>query len=110
MTTTLTHLPNTATTADTCTAYRLLRRFDVHQVERVSTELMRLGADQPVSVNGVDVEMIDGCALAALDELVDGHVDLRFVDSSVALRATMSYTGHHRLAARCTASPILVAA
>ncbi len=35
---------------------------------------------------------------------------LRFVAPSVALRATMAYTGHDRLTARCTVSTIFAAA
>ena len=85
-------------------AYRLPRRFDVHQVERVTEEISALGADTPI--DGTDVEMIDLSALAALDELVDAHAELRFVTPSVALRATMTYTGHDRLTARCTVSTI----
>ena len=89
-------------------AYRLPRRFDVHQVERVTAEISALGAD--VLIDGHDVEMIDLRGLACLEKFADAHAGLRFVQPSVALRATMVYTGHDRLVARCTVSSIVAAA
>jgi hypothetical protein len=91
-------------------AYRLPRRFDVHQVERVTADISALAPGAPLSIDGTDVEMIDLSALAALDELADVHDDMRFVAPSVALRATMAYTGHDRLTARCTTSTVFAAA
>ena len=91
-------------------AYRLPRRFDVHQVERVTADISALAPGAPLSIDGTDVEMIDLSALAALDELIEIHDSMRFVAPSVALRATMAYTGHDRLTARCTTSTIFATA
>jgi anti-anti-sigma regulatory factor len=91
--------------------YPLPRRFDVHQVERVTTELAGLiEADDRVALDGTDVEMIDLSALAALGELASDNARLRFVNPSVALRATMAYTGHDLLTARCTVPALIAAA
>jgi len=123
MTTTTTRTPNTSTRTDarvsgidpdhgvtprSISAYRLPRRFDVHQVEQVTADITALGAG--TLIDGTEVEMIDLIALAALDDLVDARPELRFVEPSVALRATMAFTGHDRLTARCTPSTSLATA
>jgi hypothetical protein len=100
--------PGLALSRRSIAAYRLPRRFDVHQVERVTAEISALGAD--ALIDGHDVEMIDLRALACLEKLADAQAGLRFVEPSVALRATMAYTGHERLVARCTVSSIVAAA
>jgi hypothetical protein len=98
-----TSAPKDATTASrrgSSTGYSLPRRFDVHQVERVRTELGGLAhSGATVGVDGSMVEMIDLAALAALHGLVTDHTGIRLERPSVALRATIDFTGHDRVAA-----------
>ena len=80
-------------------AYAFPRRFDIHQVARVTEDLAgqaRLAAE--VVIDGSQVEMIDLAAITALETLMDAHAGLRIAAPSVALRATITYTGHDRLA------------
>ena len=74
--------------------FALPRRFDVHQIDVVIDEVLRLGAEQrAVEVDGSFVEMIDLVALETLSQLVD-DVSVRVASPSVALRVTAEYTGH----------------
>lgn len=79
---------------------RLPRRFDIHQTSTVVDELRLLASDGAVVVvDGSDVEMIDLAAVTSLSLLAD-ELDLVISAPSVALRATVGFTGHHHVATR----------
>lgn len=86
-------------------------RFDVHEVDRTSASLQDLTASPDdrsgrshhhgITIDASAVEMIDLAGLAALTALTLDGPSIRFVDPSVAFLATVDYTGHDALAARC---------
>ena len=78
---------------------RLPRRFDVHRIDEVLDGLRRLGGDgAAVVVDGADVEMIDLAALESL-EVAAEELPLAIAGASVALRATIRFTGRTGLEA-----------
>ncbi len=83
----------------------LPRRCDVHQLEWLS-ELF----EEPLTVlDGSSVEMVDLPALGVLDAIATSTT-IRIVNPSVALLATMRYTGHHRLVDACVGADLSLAA
>ena len=92
-------------------AYALPWRFDIHQVDRVTGDLADQAAiASEIVIDGSQVEMIDLAAITSLEALMDAHAGLRIAAPSVALRATITYTGHDRLAALFSTSTLAEAA
>lgn len=78
----------------------LPRRFDIHQVPTVIDALRSLGRHgTAVVVDGSAVEMIDLAALESLSRAID-ELALHITNPSVALRATVGFTHHDRIATR----------
>lgn len=78
----------------------LPRRFDIHQVPTVIDALRSLGRHgTEVVVDGSAVEMIDLAALESLSRAID-ELALHITNPSVALRATVGFTHHDRIATR----------
>lgn len=89
----------------------LPRRFDVHQVASVTDGLLEQGEIAATTVvDGSQVEMIDLAALRALEGLIEQIGGFRIVDPSVALSATIRFTGHERLGAVCVSDSLPEAA
>ena len=100
----------TPTTAQLASMFELPRRFDVHEVDRVTASLGELSAERSgLTIDASAVEMIDLAGLAALTAAAENSA-VHFVDPSVAFLATVRYTGHDLLDACCDAREVAEAA
>ena len=92
--------PNRTFTTATRTL-ALPARFDVHQVESFLAEISADAARLVVTnLDGSAVEMIDLAALRSLAGVAAEFPELKILQPSVALRATIGYCGQDRLADR----------
>lgn len=85
----------TRTSSPSTSTVSLPRRFDVHEIDAVVTAV-RSASSELIVLDGSSVEMIDLAAVETLARLAT-EADLTFASTSVALLATLQFTGHDDL-------------